>query len=80
MRAIENAGHRAAIFFSAEGASLPYPVEVKKGLAPSKPTKNFRVLAKYKMPVKRGMVIENAERMRTLNDDAFVFPVSLLGA
>ena len=56
-----------------------YPVEVKKGLAPSKPTKNFRVLAKYKMPVMRGMVIENAERMRALNDDAFVFPVSLLG-
>ena len=57
-----------------------YPVEVKKGLAPSKPTKNFRVLAKYKMPVKRGMVIENAERMRALNDEAFVFPISLLGA
>ena len=57
-----------------------YPVEIKKGLAPSKPTKNFRVLAKYKMPIERGMVIENAERVRALNDDAFVFPVSLLGA
>jgi len=41
-----------------------YPVEIKKGLAPGKPTKNFRVLAKYKMPIKRGMVTENAERMR----------------
>ena len=38
------------------------------------------VLAKYKMPIKRGMVVESAERIRALNDDAFVFPVSLLGA
>ena len=56
-----------------------YPVEIKKSLAPSKPTKNFKVLAKYKMPIERGMVIENTERIRALNDDAFVFPVSLLG-
>lgn len=56
-----------------------YPVEIKKGMAPSKPTKNFKVLEKYKMPIMRGMVIDNAERMRALNDNAFVFPVSLLG-
>ncbi len=56
-----------------------YPVEIKKGMAPSKPTKNFRVLEKYKMPIMRGMVVDNAEKMRALNDNAFVFPVSLLG-
>jgi predicted AAA+ superfamily ATPase len=56
-----------------------YPVEIKKGVAPSKPTKNFRVLEKYKMPIKRGMVIDNTEKIRALNDYAFVFPVSLLG-
>ncbi len=56
-----------------------YPVEIKKGVAPSKPTKNFRVLEKYRMPIKRGMVIDNAEKIRALNDYAFVFPVSLLG-
>lgn len=56
-----------------------YPVEIKKGIAPNKPTKNFKVLEKYKMPIMRGMVIDNAEKIRALNDKAFVFPVSLLG-
>ena len=56
-----------------------YPVEIKKGIAPNKPTKNFNVLAKYNMPIKQGMVIDNAEKIRVLNDDAFILPVSLLG-
>ena len=57
-----------------------YPVEIKKGATPSKPTKNFNVLEKYKMPIKRGMVIDNAEKVRALNEQAFIFPVSLLGS
>ena len=56
-----------------------YPIEIKKGVAPSKPTKNFNVLAKYNMPIKQGVVIDNAEKIRVLNDEAFVMPVSLLG-
>ena len=56
-----------------------YPVEIKKGIAPSKPTKNFNVLTKYNMPIRQGMVIDNAEKIRVLNDNAFVLPVSLLG-
>ncbi len=56
-----------------------YPVEIKKGIAPSKPTKNFNVLAKYNMPIKQGMVIDNAEKIRVLNEAAFIMPVSLLG-
>ena len=56
-----------------------YPVEIKKGISPCKPTKNFKVLEKYKMPVKRGMVIANVEKITVLNDNAFLFPVSLLG-
>ena len=56
-----------------------YPVEIKKGVSPSRPTKNFNVLKKYNMPIQRGMIIDNAESIRALNDDAFVFPVSLLG-
>lgn len=57
-----------------------YPVEIKKGIKPSKPTKNFKVLEKYNMPIMRGMVIDNAEKVRAINDSAFIFPVSLLGA
>lgn len=56
-----------------------YPVEIKKGVKPNKPTKNFNVLEKYNMPIKRGMVIDNAEKIHVLNDNAFIFPVSLLG-
>ena len=57
-----------------------YPIEIKKGLSPSKPTKNFRVLEKYQKPVLRGMVIDNTDAVRALNENAFFFPVSLLGA
>lgn len=57
-----------------------YPVEIKKGVSPTKPTKNFSVLEKYKMPVMCGMVIDNADAVRAINDNAFSFPVSLLGA
>lgn len=56
-----------------------YPVEIKKGIAPSKPTKNFRVLEKYSLPIMRGMVIDNTDAIRSINDNAFSFPVSLLG-
>ncbi len=54
-------------------------VEIKKGVTPSKPTKNFSVLEKYKIPIMRGMVIDNTDVIRAINDNAFYFPVSLLG-
>ena len=56
-----------------------YPVEIKKSVKPNKPSKNFNVLEKYNMPIKRGMIIDNAEKTHALNDNAFIFPVSLLG-
>lgn len=56
-----------------------YPVEIKKGIKPSKPTKNFDVLDKYNMPINRGVIIDNADKTHALNDNAFVMPVSLLG-
>ena len=57
----------------------PDRIEIKKGISPTKPTKNFSVLDKYKMPVMRGMVIDNTDAVRAINDNAFCFPVSLLG-
>ncbi len=56
-----------------------YPVEIKKGVTPVRPTKNFKALGKYKIPIMRGMIIANVDRIRVLNEDAFMFPVSLLG-
>ena len=67
------------IVFEALKYGALYPVEIKKGIAPSKPTKNFTVLEKYNMPIKQGMVIDNAEKIRVLTDEAFIMPVSLLG-
>lgn len=56
-----------------------YPVEIKKSISPVKPTKNFKILEKYGMPINQGMIIDNTDKIHILNDHAFVFPVSLLG-
>lgn len=61
-----------------EGNSI-YPIEVKKGIFPNKPTKNFNVLKKYNMEIKPGLVIDCTDKIRPINDDAYTFPVYLLG-
>ena len=55
-----------------------YPIEIKKGIAPTKPTKNFNVLAKYKLNIEPGIVIDNCDRIRPINEKAYMFPVYLL--
>lgn len=55
------------------------PIEIKKSSTPSRPTKNFSVLAKYRMPIQRGLVIDICDKIRPLNEDAYFYPVSLLG-
>lgn len=57
-----------------------YPIEIKKGVNPVKPSKNFRALAKYKMPVMPGLVIDSADRIRPINEEAYTCPVGLVGA
>lgn len=57
-----------------------YPIEVKKGEAPNKPTKNFNVLSKYHMEIKPGLVVDCCDKMRPINEKAYIFPVYLLGA
>lgn len=56
-----------------------YPIEIKKGLAPNKPTKNFRVLSKYQMEIKPGLVIDCTDKIRPINEMVYTFPVYLLG-
>lgn len=56
------------------------PIEIKKGINPPSPTKNFRVLSKYKMPILPGMVIDCADEVRPINENAFVCPIALVGA
>lgn len=55
-----------------------YPIEIKKGIAPIKPTKNFNVLTKYKLNIEPGIVIDNCDRIRPINEKAYMFPVYLL--
>ncbi len=61
-----------------EGNSI-YPIEIKKGILPNKPTKNFNVLKKYNMEIKPGLVIDCTDKIRPINDNAYTFPVYLLG-
>ncbi|HHT24738.1 MAG TPA: ATP-binding protein [Clostridiaceae bacterium] len=60
-----------------EGKSL-YPIEIKKSIAPTKPTKNFDVLAKYKLNIEPGIIIDNCNKIRPINEKAYTFPVYLL--
>ena len=55
-----------------------YPIEVKKGIAPTKPTKNFDVLSKYKLNIKPGLIIDSCEKIRPINEKAYTFPIYLL--
>ena len=56
-----------------------YPIEIKKGISPKNPTKNFNVLKKYKQEIKTGLVIDCCEKIRPLNEISYAFPVHLLG-
>ena len=56
-----------------------YPIEVKKGTAPSKPTKNFNVLQKFQEEIQPGLVIDSCEKIRSINENAYSIPVGLLG-
>lgn len=56
-----------------------YPIEIKKGITPTKATKNFIVLEKFKMPVMPGLVIDCCDKIRPINERAYYCPVSLIG-
>ncbi|OQB69644.1 MAG: hypothetical protein BWX91_00405 [Spirochaetes bacterium ADurb.Bin133] len=60
-----------------EGKSL-YPIEIKKSIAPTSPTKNFDVLEKFKLKIEAGLVIETCDKIRAINEKAYAFPVYLL--
>ncbi len=61
------------------GENTIYPIEIKKSDSPKKPTRNFRVLEKYHMNIGTGLIIDTCDRMRPLNENAWYYPVSILG-
>ena len=56
-----------------------YPIEVKKGKQPTKPTKNFNVLSKYGLEIKPGLIIDTCDAIRPINEKAYSYPVFMLG-
>ena len=56
-----------------------YPIEIKKNETPIKATKNFNVLDKYHQEIKTGLVICNCDRIRPVNEKAYIFPAYLVG-
>ena len=56
-----------------------YPIEIKKSDSPKKPAKNFNVLAKYHMDIGNGLIIDTCDQIRPLNENAWYYPVSILG-
>ena len=55
-----------------------YPIEIKKGTSPTKPTKNFDVLEKFKLNIMPGLVIDTCDKIRAINEKAYAFPVYLM--
>jgi len=56
-----------------------YPIEIKKGTNPSNPTRNFKVLEKYNLPIHTGLIIDTTDKIRPINVKAYSYPVYLLG-
>lgn len=55
-----------------------YPIEIKKNEKPSEANKNFKVLKKYDKTIKPGLIIDNCDRIRAINENAYYLPVSLI--
>ena len=60
-----------------EGDTL-YPVEIKKGVSPSNPDKNFDVLQKYSKDVARGIVLCMSKSLQPINKNCWLVPVEYI--
>ena len=61
----------------AEGDKI-YPIEIKKSKEPSKPDKNFGVLAQFKMDVQPGIILCMSDELIPYNRGSWYCPVSVL--
>ena len=60
-----------------EGDTI-YPIEIKKGISPNNPDKNFAVLNKYSNYVAAGIVICMTQKLQPINRNCWLCPVTLL--
>ncbi len=56
-----------------------FPIEIKKSISPVKATKNFDVLSKYRLDIQPGLVIDNCDKIRPINEKVYYYPVYMLG-
>ena len=61
-----------------EKLGVIYPIEIKKGIEPSRPTKNFEALAVFGKQVKTGLIICSTDRLKPVNRNAWYCPVALV--
>lgn len=55
-----------------------YPIEIKKGIRPTKPNKNFHILDKFNLPIKTGLIIDSTDKIRPINENVYTIPIGLI--
>ena len=60
-----------------EGDTI-YPIEIKKGISPNNPDKNFAVLNKYSNNIATGIVICMTQKLQPINRNCWLCPVTLI--
>ncbi len=54
------------------------PIEIKKAISPTNPNKNFKVLNKFNLEVKQGIVLCMTEELIPINKDCLLVSVNLI--
>lgn len=55
-----------------------YPIEIKQGINPTKPNKNFNVLEKYHLPIQTGIILDCADKIRPINENVYTVPIEFI--
>lgn len=59
-------------------ADIIYPIEIKKGVNPSNPTKNFDVLKRYSPQVAPGLILCMTPQLQPINKNSWLCPIELI--
>ncbi len=59
-------------------ADIIYPIEIKKGVNPSNPTKNFDVLKRYSSQVAPGLILCMTPQLQPINKNSWLCPIELI--
>lgn len=54
------------------------PIEIKKGIIPTKPSKNFNILEKYHLPINSGLILDCTDKIRPINENVYTVPFQLM--